>query len=198
LMIYRAPLKLPNSRLYMGGTLKCLLRVGPSVQGIHSSINLHPVVRSAIQRASYAPSPVFTIQFTTSASKITVESGFSHALSKGWAVILLWIPLIYPFIWLYRLLYGGRWEVAGSAFPLRAWRHCEDSVPGESVEQYRRRTFKERMGGVADQTHNGTDGRTLAETPDGVSQLVGTTERDWFQTWESTIMWVVLIQVIES
>ncbi|KAJ1306369.1 hypothetical protein OPQ81_007375 [Rhizoctonia solani] len=165
--------------------------------------SLTQVVRATIQRVSYARSPTITVQFTTSASEIDIRpsSAFSRALSKTWVVVLLWITLIYPFIWLYKRFHGGRWEVAGSAFPLRAWKHCEDSVPGESAESYRRRTFKEVTGDVASltsQRSEGTDDRILTETPIGVSQLVGTTERDWFLTWESTIIHCVTSRVQEA
>ncbi|KDN43384.1 hypothetical protein RSAG8_06168, partial [Rhizoctonia solani AG-8 WAC10335] len=116
---------------------------------------LTQVVRATIQRALYTKSPTITVQFTTSASEIDIRpsSKFSRALSKTWVVVLLWIALIYPFIWLYNRFHGGRWEVAGSAFPLRTWKHCEDSIPGESAEAYRRRTLiptgRISPGGVA-------------------------------------------------
>ncbi|CAE6464238.1 unnamed protein product [Rhizoctonia solani] len=164
---------------------------------------LTQVVRATIQRVSYTRSPTVTVQFTTSASEIDIRpsSSFSRALSKTWVVVLLWISLIYPFIWLYNQFHGGRWEVAGSAFPLRTWKHCEDSIPGESAETYRRRTFKEVTGDVASltsQRSEGTDDRILVETPNGVSQLVGTAERDWFLTWESTIIHCVTARVREA
>ncbi|CUA73512.1 hypothetical protein RSOLAG22IIIB_10855 [Rhizoctonia solani] len=164
---------------------------------------LTQVVRATIQRAFYARSPTITVQFTTSASEIDIRpsSTFSRALSKTWVVVLLWISLIYPFIWLYNRFHGGRWEVAGSAFPLRTWKHCEDSIPGESAETYRRRTFKEVTGDVASltsQRSEGTDDRILTETPNGVSQLVGTSERDWFLTWESTVIHCVSARVREA
>ncbi|CAE6458786.1 hypothetical protein ACGC1H_003943 [Rhizoctonia solani] len=164
---------------------------------------LTQVVRATIQRVSYVRSPTITVQFTTSASEIDIRpsSALSRALSKTWVVVLLWIAFVYPFIWLYKRFCGGRWEVAGSAFPLRTWKHCEDSIPGESAETYRRRTFKEVTGDVASltsQRSEGTDDRILTETPNGVCQLVGTAERDWFLTWESTIIHCVATQVREA
>lgn len=164
---------------------------------------LTQVVRATIQRVLYVKSPTITVQFATSASEIDIRpsSTFSRALSKTWVIVLLWIALMYPFIWLYKRIRGGSWEVAGSAFPLRTWRHCEDSIPGESAKAYRRRTFKEVTGDVASltsQRSEGTDDRILIETPNGVSQLVGTAERDWFLTWESTIIHCVTARVREA
>ncbi|KAF8757979.1 hypothetical protein RHS01_03649 [Rhizoctonia solani] len=116
-------------------------------------------------------------QFVTSASEIDIRpsSTISRALSKTWVVVLLWLTLIYPFIWIYDRLRGGRWEVAGSAFPL----HVETLRrfhSWESAEAYRRRTFKEVTGDVMSLTSersDGTDDRILAETSNGVSQLIG-------------------------
>ncbi|CAE6394488.1 unnamed protein product [Rhizoctonia solani] len=164
---------------------------------------LTQVIRSSIQMISYHTSPTITVQFTTSASEIDIRppSTFSRALSKTWVIVLLWITLIYPFIWLYHRFRGGRWEVAGSAFPLRTWKHCEDSVSGESAETYRRRTFKEVTGdtmSLTSQRSDGTDDRILTETPNGVSQLIGPSERDWFLTWESTIKQCVAARIQEA
>ncbi|KAF8757677.1 hypothetical protein RHS01_03650 [Rhizoctonia solani] len=97
-----------------------------------------------------------------------------------------------PFIWVYKRLRGGRWEVAGSAFPLRTWKHCRDSIRGESAEIYRQRTSKEATDNSTSLTNersasDGTDHRILTETSNGVSQLIGLSERDWFLTWEPTI-----------
>ncbi|KAB5588287.1 Transmembrane protein [Ceratobasidium theobromae] len=84
----------------------------------------------------------------------------------------------------YGFTVGSGRAVASGGFPfgLCGWKYCDGSVPGESVDQYRQRTFK---GDAASQD---AVGRVLVETLDGVSQLLGTAERDWFQTWESTIM----------
>ncbi|QRW16694.1 hypothetical protein RhiXN_04696 [Rhizoctonia solani] len=164
---------------------------------------LTQAIRSSIQMVTYHRTPTITVQFVTSASEIDIRpsSTISRALSKTWVVVLLWLTLIYPFIWIYDRLRGGRWEVAGSAFPLRTWKHCGDSIPGESAEAYRRRTFKEVTGDVMSLTSersDGTDDRILAETSNGVSQLIGPSERDWFLTWESTIKQCVTAGIQEA
>ncbi|KAG8736598.1 hypothetical protein FRC10_009133 [Ceratobasidium sp. 414] len=151
----------------------------------------HKAIRSTIRRVSYAPNQTVTIKFSTSANTIDIRPStpFSRALSKTWIIVVLWIFLIYPFIWLYRRLRGGRWEVAGAAFPLRAWRHCEGSFPGQSSADFRAKTAGDVASITsASATSDGADDRILAESGRGVSQLVGVSEGDWFQTWESTIM----------
>ncbi|KAF8596410.1 hypothetical protein BDV93DRAFT_610902 [Ceratobasidium sp. AG-I] len=160
---------------------------------------LTQAIRETIRLVSYQSNANFTIEFTSSADTISIRPStkFSRALSKTWVCVLLWIFLIYPFIWLYRRFHGGRWEVAGAAFPLRAWKHCEGSIPGESAVEYRARILKEG-GEVASIGSEASDERVLAESPQGVSQLVGTDERDWFQTWKSTIIHCVRSRVREQ
>ncbi|KAG8792262.1 hypothetical protein FRC12_006645 [Ceratobasidium sp. 428] len=162
---------------------------------------LTEAIRATIRRVSYIPGQTVTVNFSSSADTIDVRPStpFSRALSKTWVVIMLWIFLIYPFIWLYRRFRGGRWEVAGAAFPLRSWKHCEGSFAGQSAADYRIKT----MGDVASVmsasiTSDGVDDRILAESAKGVSQLVGINERDWFQTWESTIIHCVVARVQEK
>ncbi|KAG9092606.1 hypothetical protein FRC07_011619, partial [Ceratobasidium sp. 392] len=157
---------------------------------------LTEAIRSTIRRVSYIPGQTVAVEFCTSANAIDIRPStrFSRALSKTWAVVIFWILLIYPFIWLYRRFRGGRWEVAGTAFPLRAWRHCEGSFPGQSAADYRAKN----IGDAASITSDGADDRILAESSKGVSQLVGINEGDWFQTWESTIIHCVTARVQEN
>jgi hypothetical protein len=82
-----------------------------------------------------------TISFPLSANKVYIRptNRLSRALSHWWVKLILWITLIYPFIWIFKRfspIGGGQWRVAGAAYPLKEWVHCEDSVPGEDVVQY--------------------------------------------------------------
>ncbi|KAG8693074.1 hypothetical protein FRC08_009333 [Ceratobasidium sp. 394] len=81
---------------------------------------LTEAIRAAIRHGSFVSDQTVTIKFSTSANTIAIRPStrFSRALSKTWVVVILWIFLVYPFIWLYRRFRGGRWEVAGSAFQL--------------------------------------------------------------------------------
>ncbi|KAG8759243.1 hypothetical protein FRC11_002279, partial [Ceratobasidium sp. 423] len=136
---------------------------------------LRNAVRPTIERVYHVRSPTIGIEFITSSSEVDIRpsSLFSRALSKKWVVVILWITLVYPFIWLFRRCRGGRWEVAGAAFPIRSWKHCEDSIPEESAESYRQRTFKETTSDIKCPTcqkkkSEEADKRILAETPNGV------------------------------
>ncbi|KAG8898525.1 hypothetical protein FRB99_007384 [Tulasnella sp. 403] len=115
-----------------------------------------------------------SIEFTVEANTITVKPSntLSWILPNEYISTLLWITLIYPlFIWPFEQFSprGGRvWRVAGSAFALTRWQHLEDSVPGESVEQYNERH--------PSPSAKAPDKRLLKATPKGVAQLVGTRE----------------------
>ncbi|KAG8809006.1 hypothetical protein FRC19_004122 [Serendipita sp. 401] len=82
-----------------------------------------------------------SVTFQTTGNKVYIrpDNWLSRPLSHWWVKLLLWITLIYPFIWLFKRFAkngGGIWRVAGAAYPLKEWVHCEDSVPGEDVAQY--------------------------------------------------------------
>jgi len=131
-----------------------------------------------------------TVTFTTSRSKIHIrpDTHLSRILSNKWLVVLLWVLMIYPFIWLFRRYHprgGGRWEISGTAFPLKGWRHLDDSVAGESAEEYRARRAKILQDrGIASEVEGE---RVLKKTERGVSCLVGMREGEWFRRWEETI-----------
>ncbi|KAG8895194.1 hypothetical protein FRB99_000711 [Tulasnella sp. 403] len=126
-----------------------------------------------------------SIEFSVGANIITVKPSntFSRMLSNKWILFLLWITLIYPlFIWPFKRFGprgGGTWRIAGSAFALTRWERLEDSVPGESVDQYNERH--------PSSSTTAPDKRLLKATPKGVSKLVGTREGEWFAQWEDTI-----------
>ncbi|QRV88302.1 hypothetical protein RhiJN_16320 [Ceratobasidium sp. AG-Ba] len=147
---------------------------------------LTEAIRATIRRVSYAPQQTITVDFATSADTISIRPStpLSRALSKTWVVVLLWILLVYPFILLYRWLRGGRWEVAGAAFPLRAWKHCENSLEGESATDFRIRTVGDVSSLSGSMTSDGMDSRVLAESSKG--------------TWESTIVHCVTMRVQEK
>ncbi|KAG8829649.1 hypothetical protein FRC17_006237 [Serendipita sp. 399] len=82
-----------------------------------------------------------SVTFQTTGNKVYIrpDNWLSRSLSHWWVKLLLWITLIYPFVWLFKRFAtngGGVWKVAGAAYPLKEWVHCEGSVPGEDVAQY--------------------------------------------------------------
>ncbi|QRW02478.1 hypothetical protein RhiLY_01476 [Ceratobasidium sp. AG-Ba] len=150
---------------------------------------LTAAVRGTIQEVYHIPQHTVTVEFTTFGDKVSIRppSSFARALSKTWVVVLLWILFIYPFIFLYRRLRGGKWEVAGVAFPLQSWSHCEDSVAGESAEAYRVRTYETAARRVGRTASDWYDERILAESSKGVSELIGLNGENWYNSWKSTI-----------
>lgn len=76
---------------------------------------------------------------------------------------------------LQRAFGAHRFAVCGAAYAFKRWIHLRDSVPGEEVGEYIERTAR----AVA-------EGR-LKQTADGISELVGAREGEWFAQWEATI-----------
>jgi hypothetical protein len=65
-----------------------------------------------------------TINFEVRSNKVVVrpDSRLSRVLlSNTWLKILLFITFVYPCIWLYKHICGGRWTVAGGAYALNRW-----------------------------------------------------------------------------
>ena len=89
--------------------------------------------------------------------------------------VLLWITLLYPFIWLFKRLAaegGGKWEVCGGAYALKAWQFITPQQPAAS--------------GDAPPEYTVTD-TSVVHTDKGAARLVGVKEGEWFSQWEGTI-----------
>ena len=127
------------------------------------------------------PAIDFILQGDTIAVK--ADNKLSRMLSKTWVLVLLWITLIYPLvIWPFSKFNSrgaGKWKVAGSAFGLTKWVHQGDSHPGETPEDYLRRT--------SGSPRSATGNAFLKATPRGISRLEGIREGEWFSQWEETI-----------
>lgn len=147
---------------------------------------LRQAIENAI-RSNYVHPDKVDVAFNLGSSTISVRPNnrFSRMLSNKWMMILLCITLIYPlFIWPFKKFGrrgGGEWRVAGSAFALTKWVHLEDSIPGETVEEYRQRTPSTSKLSHTDKP------KLLKATPKGISELIGTREGEWFAEWEDTI-----------
>lgn len=82
-----------------------------------------PAIEDHIRSTSYTGD--FTVSFETTASEISIRpsSALSRAMSETWIIVLLWLLLIYPFLWLFRRFHprgGGKWEVCGAAYALKS------------------------------------------------------------------------------
>lgn len=99
-------------------------------------------------------------------------------LSNKWWKLLLIITLVYPFIWLYKRFSssgGGKWEVCGGAYALKAWRPIAQHPDGSS-------------GSAKRDLQTGDASGRVVETAEGARlQLLGTREGEWFQRWEGLI-----------
>lgn len=143
---------------------------------------LQAAVVAAVKSTYYTGN--LRVEFKQRADKVYVraDNWLSRVLSKTWLVVILWITLIYPFIWLFKRFAsggGGRWEVCGGAYALKSWRIIdptddEDPPPPFSEHNY---------------TYNG---RTIINTPMGQAELVGMREGEWFQRWEWAIRQAVM------
>ncbi|KAG8990744.1 hypothetical protein FRB94_013111 [Tulasnella sp. JGI-2019a] len=150
-------------------------------------------------RANYAHSTKPNISFDIEGSMISVRpcTWYSRMLSRPWVFFLLCITLIYPlFIWPFKRFArrgGGEWRAAGSAFALTTYNHLADSIPGESVDEYRQRTNTTLID-----AGSSAEFKILKATPRGVAELVGQREGQWFAQWEDTIAGFVRQRYISS
>lgn len=143
---------------------------------------LTTAIRGAVLSTHYTGT--LSVSFNTSAHRISVRSAnrLSRVLSNKWLKLLLILTLIYPFIALFRRFHrrgGGRWEVCGGAYALKAFADAptaglllgadEEESGGSSVARDR-----------------------LVKTGAGVKVLKGLREGEWYQQWESTIRGAVL------
>ncbi|KAL4243489.1 hypothetical protein ABKN59_001277 [Abortiporus biennis] len=124
---------------------------------------LEAAITAAVKSTYYEGDP--TVEFKISHNKIHVrpDSRVARMLSITWVKVILWILFIYPFIWLYKRFArrgGGRWEVCGGAYPLKAWQFSGPSS---------------------------TAGMSIAQDIYSNATLIGMREGEWFQKWEGTI-----------
>lgn len=121
------------------------------------------------------------VSFKLSSSRIVVRSSnrLSRALSKTWVKVLLFLTLIYPFIALFRRFHrrgGGRWEVCGGAYALKAW---TDAPP-------------DALAAATATAGEPARASRIVKTPHGVKMLLGEPEGEWFRRWQGTIRNAVL------
>lgn len=130
------------------------------------------------------------IDFNVSRDTVIIRSAnrFSRMLDNIWILILLWIFLIYPFIWLWKRYSphgGAEWKVCGAAYALKATQPpaaegAEPTVLGEKEGVWFQKWEKTIKACVSTKRR---DGETLTEpyqtsdfVPLAVAQLDGYTE----------------------
>lgn len=132
-------------------------------------------ITAVIHSTGYNGTVDTAFELTEAEIHVRPSTTLSRMLSNTCWKILLIITLIYPFLWLYKRFSshgGGKWEVCGGAYALKAWRPMQN---GESPPI--------RQNG---------EGRVI-ETREGVRlKLVGVREGEWFQQWEGMIRQAVM------
>ena len=161
----------------------------PSPQVIHgwNIDHLTEAVRATISDSLYQGD--VKIDFELSADKIYIrpDNTLSRMLSNKWIFVLSIVLLIYPFIWLFKRFHsrgGGRWEVCGGAYALKHYGPALSTPPPKSPFQH-----PETSDGQGSSHSSAATALAprLIETPDGVHQLTGLREGEWFKQWEATI-----------
>ncbi|KAF8321144.1 hypothetical protein DL93DRAFT_2052137 [Clavulina sp. PMI_390] len=107
------------------------------------ALKTSPILSPFLPTSTSSPGQDISITFETTASRINIrpDHPLSRALSHTWVVIILWMTLIYPFLWLWRRydsMGGGRWEICGAAWALKSTPSTGTSTgaQGESEGKY--------------------------------------------------------------
>jgi hypothetical protein len=88
-----------------------------TVHGWNLSV-LKAGIEDAILSTGYEGTPAIDFEVRCNRVVVRPDSRLSRALSNTWLKILLMITLVYPLLWLYKRIDGGRWTIAGSAYAL--------------------------------------------------------------------------------
>ena len=150
--------------------------------------NLKEAVHSTISASLYQGN--VKIDFELSADKIYIrpDNTLSRMLSNKWIFVLSIVLLVYPFIWLFKRFHsrgGGRWEVCGGAYALKQYGPAPSTSPPPKPPLQHPDTSNGQ--GSSHSSAAATLAPRLIETPDGVHQLIGLREGEWFKQWEATI-----------
>jgi len=125
------------------------------------------------------------IKFEPHASTIYIrpDNRLSRMLSNKWLKFLTIILLIYPFIWLFKRFHsrgGGKWQVAGDAWPLKSWEPPSTPRPDTvALPSYQAAT--------SDAASAKFTTRSLTAASSSRS-IVGLREGEWFRQWEPAIV----------
>ncbi|KAI0348581.1 hypothetical protein BDW22DRAFT_1386075 [Trametopsis cervina] len=134
---------------------------------------LEAAITAAVRSTHYTGT--LSVQFTRRADEVHVraDTWLSRVLSHKWLVVLLWITFLYPFVWLFKRFAasgGGRWEVCGGAYALKARKLVDGAVMPQPP------AFPQ----------------TFPQPRPDAPEVVGVREGEWFQAWEGTIKRAVM------
>lgn len=177
---------------------------------------LESAIRSAIALAPYHGN--IQVSFTSINSKIHIRSSnrLSRTLSNKWLKFISIILFIYPFIWLFKQFHprgGGKWEVCGSAYPLKRWIPSSPSSTATTTQDRDLPSYQDTVAGSSTLSPTISSSATaftsitslpstssprphwvphpqtrIVQTPSGPYKLIGQREGEWFRHWEPVIL----------
>lgn len=81
---------------------------------------LKSAVRSTIHTTGYNGKLSVELETTGDLIIVRPDTSFSRILSKDrWTKFFLCVCLVYPIVWLYAWIVGGKWDICGVAFALK-------------------------------------------------------------------------------
>ncbi|KAI0695182.1 hypothetical protein BC835DRAFT_1273768 [Cytidiella melzeri] len=159
---------------------------------------LEAAVAAAVKSTHY--NGHLTVEFKRRGDQVHVraDNWLSRTLSIKWLVVLLWITLLYPFIWLYKRYAhggGGKWEVCGGAYALKSWKlidYTNTGIINDDAPPPFPGTLNDSTNTIPHFSASSLNSKTLVNTQMGVAEVVGMREGEWFQMWEGTIKRAVM------
>ncbi|KAJ9124185.1 hypothetical protein QFC22_000982 [Naganishia vaughanmartiniae] len=152
--------------------------------------SLNVAIRAAIGSTDYQGN--VEVKFVQGRSLVVVhpDNTMTRWLTKTWVIVLLWITLIYPFVWLYlitisiskRLIAGGVWTTARAHYPVKCYAPHDPSSADDSPEYGR-----EIRLGPTYQDAKGQDSQLY--------EMKGYKEGRFMKRWEGRIKDAVIRQV---
>jgi len=154
---------------------------------------IESAIRSKIESSPY--DGTIEIDFTLYRSEVYIraDNAVSRMLSRKWFKALSTILLVFPFIWLFKRFHSrgaGRWEVCGGAYPLKQWVPLD---PGEEIDSDQLPPYDPSSASKkTKKSHTTRQSSRYIQTPTGPKKLLGTTEGEWFKSWEGAIARAVI------
>ncbi|BEJ16529.1 hypothetical protein CspHIS471_0511340 [Cutaneotrichosporon sp. HIS471] len=120
------------------------------------------------------------------------ENAVVRLKHNSWVVVLGWVTLLYPLLWVLLHLfgrYGATYDQAVASYALKLYPALPGTCPTESLAEGARRYAAAAVGyGLP------LDAR-LVKGPKGVHVLVGVEESEWLREWEDRILQAVRLRI---
>ncbi|KZV82450.1 hypothetical protein EXIGLDRAFT_702535, partial [Exidia glandulosa HHB12029] len=130
-------------------------------------------IRSAIASTFYSGKVEVTVSSPSgNAIHVRPATAMSRMRANNFLRGALYATLVWPIT---SYFYEKQYRTCGAAYPLKQWVHLPDSRPGDDVDAY--------ISRVA----HPVDRSRFKATPEGISEVRGLREGEWFAMWEETI-----------